>query len=1280
MFSPLTVFLSVFVYIALLFCISLWVERNGPLGRKLTNNAWVYSLSLAVYCTAWTYYGSVGKAAASGMLFLTIYLGPTLAVIFWWLILRKMARIKNTYRITSIADFISARYNKSQGLAAIATAVAFVGILPYIALQLKAIFSTFDIITNVGQWTSLSSNRFSIDMMIVMMLILFSILFGVRRLDPTERHPGMIMTLVVQSIIKLVAFLAVGIFVTYGVFGGFGDIFRHINANPLLVGVIKTQQESVPYTMWMTYLILAMFAILFLPRQFHVAVVENSEEKHIRTAMWLFPLYMFLLNIFVYPIAMGGLLEGYSIAEADTFVLKLPLSHGYNWLGLFVFLGGLSAAMGMIMVASVTISTMVVNHWLLPVVGKFRPLGFLRKNLLQCRWLAVCAVIMAGWVFAEKVGASYTLVNIGMISFAAALQFAPVILGGIFWKKANRIGATLGLSAGFLVWIYTILIPSFVKSGWISKSLIENGPFGIGFLNPEHLFGIVRLDSLSHGVLWSMLFNIGLYILGSVCFKQEKEEEDIADEFVDILSSSAVVAKSEQDKPYIALVNKKTIIEDFLCQYFSKKDSGVIIEKCLVETGLGSKEKISIVDLAELNGCVEKYLSGTMGTASAHRVLKESGIFSAEEAKDLESAYAEIIANLKLSPEDLKGKIDYYQERETLITKHALELETKIKELEENIRQRKRAEEELKLIQNELERRVQERTADLVKANDALRIEITERKRTEEELQHNYESQGVINRLLNLSLTGISVDELVRSALDLILKINWLSFESKGAIFLAEENKELLVMKAQNNLPEQIQQQCSELVFGKCLCGRAASTKKAQYANCIDEKHEILYEGITPHGHYCVPIVFSEKVLGVLNLYIKENHTYNPKEEEFIHTIASVLAGIIMRKRAEEKAEIEKEKAQRYFDIAGVLLLVINKDYTVNLINNRGCKILGFTEEEIIGRNWDNFVAENEKETVKSIFTNMLKNDAEAPEYFENDLLTKSGEKRLIAWHNTVLKNEQGEVIGTLSSGEDITDRKLAEIQLKEAYEKLKHTQSQLLQSSKMAAVGQLASGVAHEINNPLTGVLNNVQLIKMEMDAKTDFKPDEFKELINIVEDSANRCKNIIRSLLDFARASSGLFQVVSLNDVIDKVVALIGHEMKLQNINIEKKLDPYLPQVMGDLQLIQQVIFNIISNAKWAIQKKSGKEGGAITITTSYNPHDKIIFLRIQDTGIGIPKENLERIFEPFFTTKPVGEGTGLGLPFVYNIIKNHKGNIEVESQENEGTVFKISLPSTN
>lgn len=684
MIDPIVLFAAFCLYVGLLFSIALWVERRTARGRNLANNGLVYSLSLAIYCTAWTYYGSVGKAATSGMLFLPIYLGPTLCILIWWTLLRKLIRLKSTHKITSIADFISARYNKSQLVAAIVTVIAIVGILPYVALQLKASISTFLMITapssadldTVGRgayWI-----RGYVGPVMVLLMIAFTIILGVRRLDPTERHEGMVMALVAECLVKLVAFLMAGVFVTYFVFDGFTDIFQRIIETPHRDLVESWGMGPSTYVTWTSYLLLSMSAILFLPRQFHIAVVENFDEKHIRTAMWLFPLYMLLINVFVLPIALGGLIKGYPIEAADTFVLMLPLDYGKAWLSLLVFIGGASASAGMIMVSSITVATMITNHLLLPVVAWAKWLGFLKGHLLRCRWVAVAVFIMAGYWFEEHIMKPYMLVNIGLISFAAVLQFAPVILGGLFWRRGNAAGAILGLSAGFCTWCYTQLLPSFVRNGWLSHDLLEKGPLGITLLKPEALFGLSSMDSISHTVFWTMLFNVGFYVLGSLCFEPEPEEQGIAAQFVGALAENARPLPVQRGEAYIDLSVKTRELQRLLSQYFPQEKAAELLGRCLEDTGIAGEPTISIIQLVELYGQAEKCLAGGIGAAAAHKALRDGSIFTARESRELSQAYAEILANLRVTPADLKARIDYYQEREISLVHHVDELESEI--------------------------------------------------------------------------------------------------------------------------------------------------------------------------------------------------------------------------------------------------------------------------------------------------------------------------------------------------------------------------------------------------------------------------------------------------------------------------------------------------------------------------------------------------------------------------------------------------------------------------
>src|SRR5574337_297638 len=472
--------LASFAYLGVLFAIAYWGDKRAEAGRSIIANPYIYALSLAVYCTTWTFYGSVGRAASSGIGFLPVYLGPTLMVALWWYVWRKVIRISKTYRITSIADFIATRYGKSQALGGLVTVIAVVGVIPYISLQLKAISSSFTILLHyprIVMPAKAVALPFVQDsaLYIAMMLAAFAILFGTRHLDAAERHEGLVAAIAFESVVKLLAFLAVGAFVTFGVYGGFGEIFTLASERHGLGALLTVPRAAGSYGTWAFLTVLSMLSIMFLPRQFQISVVENVDENHLAKAIWLFPLYLLLINLFVLPLALGGLMlfpEGG--VDADTFVLTLPMSLRKQGLTLFAFIGGLSAGTGMVIVETIALSTMVCNDLVMPVLLRQRWLRINERQdvsglLIGIRRLAIGAILILGYIYFRAAGEAYALVAIGLISFAAVAQFAPAILGGIYWRGATRSGAIAGLSAGFAVWAYTLALPSFAKSGWLPR-------------------------------------------------------------------------------------------------------------------------------------------------------------------------------------------------------------------------------------------------------------------------------------------------------------------------------------------------------------------------------------------------------------------------------------------------------------------------------------------------------------------------------------------------------------------------------------------------------------------------------------------------------------------------------------------------------------------------------------------------------------------------------------------------------------------------------------------
>ncbi|HJW12948.1 MAG TPA: histidine kinase, partial [Albitalea sp.] len=504
--GPLVV-VAAFAYLLLLAGIATLADRRAAQGRSIIGNAWVYTLSLAVYCTAWTYFGSAGRAATSGVWFLPIYLGPTLAMVLAWMVVRKMIRIAKTYRITSIADFIASRYGKSPSLAALVTLITVVGIVPYIALQLKAVSSGYALLTTPAGAAALPAAHWWRDSTLYVALALagFTIVFGARRLDNAERHEGMVAAIAFESVVKLAAFLIVGAYVAYGLFDGLADLMARVRAAPALAPLLRLEQGGrFAYEQWFALIGLSMLSTIFLPRQFQMMVVENVDERHLKRAAWAFPLYLLLINLFVLPIAFGGLLVfGAGRMDPDGFVLSLPLAHGQPGLALVAYIGGMSAATGMVIVETIAVSTMVCNDLLMPWLLRTRRFGAraagdLTRTLLGIRRGAIVGVMLLGYLYFRLAGEAYALVSIGLISFAAVAQFAPAMLGGIYWKGGTKLGAQVGLAAGFALWVYTLLLPSFVKSGWLAASLLSEGPGGIALLKPEQLLGLSGLDSLTH--------------------------------------------------------------------------------------------------------------------------------------------------------------------------------------------------------------------------------------------------------------------------------------------------------------------------------------------------------------------------------------------------------------------------------------------------------------------------------------------------------------------------------------------------------------------------------------------------------------------------------------------------------------------------------------------------------------------------------------------------------------------------------------------------------------
>ena len=504
-------------YVLMLFIIASYGDRKGHEGGALRARPYVFAFSIAIYCTSWTFFGSVGLASERGFEYLAIYIGPILVFTFGYRFLRRIVRLAKSERITSVADMLASRYGKSFGVAMLATLIASMAAVPYIAIQLKAISGSFEMFTRHLGGTMTSSEFVIADFsfLVAAALGVFAILFGTRHADATEHQNGLILAVAVESVIKLMAFLAAGIAVTFFLFGSPSDLALAIKSHSAAQAALN---YSTPISTWLVLIGLSGFAIILLPRQFHVMIVENRDEAELRTAAWLFPLYLVAINLFVMPVALSGLVYLPPGTPSDLYMLALPLFQGNDLLSLVVFIGGLSAATAMVIVASVALSIMISNDLVLPLmlrryVGRERSRDEdLPATILNVRRIAISAIMVAAYLYYREAATNYRLASIGLVSFAAIAQFAPAFVGGLFWRGANARGALLGMASGTLVWFFTLLFPTIVGD---AHPVVQNGLFGLDWLRPQHLFG-VESDPLVHGTLWSLSVNLIFYVLGSL--------------------------------------------------------------------------------------------------------------------------------------------------------------------------------------------------------------------------------------------------------------------------------------------------------------------------------------------------------------------------------------------------------------------------------------------------------------------------------------------------------------------------------------------------------------------------------------------------------------------------------------------------------------------------------------------------------------------------------------------------------------------------------------------
>ncbi|SFT90644.1 Na+/proline symporter [Lishizhenia tianjinensis] len=640
-------FMIILAYLGLIFYIAFLAEKQRT--RKWVNNPYIYSLSLAVYCSAWTYYGSVGKAANSGYDFLTIYLGPVIALPLWIVVIRKVLRISKNHNVSSIADFISLRYGKNRALGAVVTLVCLLATIPYISLQLKAISDTFHIMIgdalNTGKAVLQDSTFY-----IALLLAIFATFFGTQTSDATEKHKGIIASIAFESILKLVFFLIIGVYVTFGMFNGPDDVYQQISKTENFESISRLGGLENAFN-WSFMIALSFMAIFLLPRQFQVTVVENTRVKHLKKAIWLFPLYLLLFNFFVIYIAWGGNILIGDASKAEYYSILLPLQNGNVWLALLVFLGGFSAVISMVVVSTLALSTMVSNNLIIPYgfLGRFIQ-GQTQRNtesIKNIRRVSIFLIIALAYLFYISFTTQIPLISIGLMAFVIVAQLGPSFFIGLYWNRGAAKASIIGIVIGVLITIYTFVLPHTLEAITGNNDFSVYGPWGISFLRPQALFGLSFLSPTAHAFLWSMTFNILAYLTFSLTTKGNYRERNFAELFVDDknfsnLQDNALVWKGEA---YVADI--KNVLNRFLGEERTNRALSLFFRKYELPPDTQTAD-------ARLINFSEKLLASRLGGASAQiliaNVVKEEEVSLVEVLKVLEES-KKTIDNNKLLQE-----------------------------------------------------------------------------------------------------------------------------------------------------------------------------------------------------------------------------------------------------------------------------------------------------------------------------------------------------------------------------------------------------------------------------------------------------------------------------------------------------------------------------------------------------------------------------------------------------------------------------------------------------
>lgn len=663
--TELIAFIAI-AYVSVLFFIAYRGDQKSEASAYVRNKPIIYSLSLAVYCSSWTFFGAVGSASHSGWDYFAIYLGPILVFIFGYKVIQRIIIISKQYSITSISDFLSSRYGKSRQIAVLVTFIAVIGSLPYISLQLHAISMGFTTLTT----TPNSIEYFSATVSIwsdtafwgALILALFSILFGTRHLSATEHHRGMMDAIAFESIIKLVAILLVGLYATQLLSSQFE--WQQILRQPFELTSLNTESSRFSWSDFSTKLLLSMSAIMLLPRQFQVTVVEAEDHQQMKSARWILPLYLLLISLAVVPIALAGLMLLPNTDNADFFVLNLPQTHSAYSLAMIAFVGGISAATGMVIVASISLATMVCNDVVMPFLIRTKVINIqkrpdLSQIILIIRRISILLIMLSSYGYFRLSGNNQQLANMGLLSFAAIIQFAPAMIAALYWRRANQRGVLLGLSIGFALWVYCLLLPNFV-----STQTLDTFFANMSWLHPHHLFNISFHASLTHGVFWSLLANTTALVIGSLQYAPSMLDKIQASIFSHAYAENEALAQNTDFTANATIANARVLSESIIghgptAQLFKRIETQA-------QTPLNESDAVNRL----LIEAIERAIAGVIGASSARHIITTQLLGEDVTAEDLFVMMDETSQALRFNQDVLQASFENISQGISVVDKN----------------------------------------------------------------------------------------------------------------------------------------------------------------------------------------------------------------------------------------------------------------------------------------------------------------------------------------------------------------------------------------------------------------------------------------------------------------------------------------------------------------------------------------------------------------------------------------------------------------------------------